>query len=132
MIIKLDFESEIPIYLQIRNEVVKGIGKGQLAIGEQLPTVRSLANDIGINAMTVNKAYALLKKEGFITIERRHGAKISPRYQSNIDYSERLVSELDLLTSEAAIRGCDKETFLRLCEQVYQSIHVRRLEDEKI
>ena len=56
MIISLDYRSDIPIYLQIRNEIVKGIGTGGLKFGEQLPTVRSLAADTGVNAMTVNKA----------------------------------------------------------------------------
>ncbi len=64
MIISLDYRSDIPIYLQIRNEIVKGIGTGGLKFGEQLPTVRSLAADTGVNAMTVNKAYALLKSQG--------------------------------------------------------------------
>ena len=55
MILKLDMASSIPIYVQLRNEIVMGIGRGELKIGEGLPTVRQLADDIGINMMTVNK-----------------------------------------------------------------------------
>ena len=66
MVICIDEVSEIPIYKQIRNQIVLGISDGRLQPGEQLPTVRALAEEIGINSMTVNKAYALLKQEGYI------------------------------------------------------------------
>ena len=73
MIISLDTGSSIPIYVQLRNQIVTGIGKGELKEGERLPTVRQLAEDAGVNTMTVNKTYQLLKMEGFITIDRRRG-----------------------------------------------------------
>mgnify|MGYP000092738006 len=56
MIIELDMSSSTPIYVQLRNQIVKGIGKGELKTGEKLPTVRQLASDAGVNTMTVNKA----------------------------------------------------------------------------
>lgn len=65
MIIKINMQSEIPIYLQLRNEIVKGIGRGEFEPGESLPTVRQMATDLGINTMTVSKAYQLLKTEAF-------------------------------------------------------------------
>lgn len=61
MIIELDMSSSTPIYVQLRNQIVKGIGKGELKTGEKLPTVRQLASDAGANTMTVNKAYQILK-----------------------------------------------------------------------
>lgn len=64
MIIELDMSSSTPIYVQLRNQIVKGIGKGELNTGEKLPTVRQLASDAGVNTMTVNKAYQILKNEG--------------------------------------------------------------------
>lgn len=71
MIIKINQRSEIPLYLQLRNQIVTGIGKGALKPGESLPTVRQLATDLGINSMTVSKAYQLLKAEGFLETDRR-------------------------------------------------------------
>lgn len=70
MIIELDMSSSTPIYVQLRNQIVKGIGKGELKTGEKLPTVRQLASDAGVNTMTVNKAYQILKNEGFIRTDR--------------------------------------------------------------
>ena len=74
MIIKINSRSEMPIYLQLRNQIVKGIGKGELEQGEILPTVRQMAADLGVNAMTVSKAYQLLKNEGFLYTDRRLGS----------------------------------------------------------
>lgn len=61
MIIELNTSSDIPIYVQLRNQIVLGIGRGELKEGESLPTVRQMAEDAGINVMTVNKAYGVLK-----------------------------------------------------------------------
>ena len=82
MILKLDMSGDIPIYVQLRNQIVLGIGRGALRVGEKLPTVRQLAGDAGINTMTVNKAYQVLKAEGFIEIDRRHGAVVRPVYET--------------------------------------------------
>ena len=61
MVIELNFASDTPIYVQLRNQIVKGIGKGELKAGEKLPTVRQLASDAGVNTMTVNKLTRFLK-----------------------------------------------------------------------
>ena len=69
MIIELDMNSSIPIYVQLRNQIVMGIGHGELKPGESLPTVRQLAEDAGVNTMTVNKTYQILKTEGYTNID---------------------------------------------------------------
>ena len=126
MILHLQFDSDIPIYVQLRNEIVKGIGNGSLAYGESLPTVRQLAADVGVNAMTVNKAYNLLKQEGFISIDRRHGACVNPIFHNHADFREKLESELQLLSSEAAIQGMDKDDFLEMCTRMYSVVNIKR------
>lgn len=78
MLIRLDMASATPIYVQLRNQIVMGIGTGALKVGEKLPTVRQMAADAGVNTMTVNKTYQLLKAEGFIEIDRRRGAVVNP------------------------------------------------------
>ncbi len=120
MILELDFNSQLPIYLQLRNQIVIGIGKGQLEFGEKLPTVRQMAEDIGINTMTVNKAYKLLKVEGFISIDRRHGAKVNTSFDANKEYKEKLEETLELYISEAKIKGIKKEDFLELCDELFK------------
>ena len=126
MIIELDFTNETPIYLQLRNEIVKKIATGEFKYGEALPTVRALAKDLQINNMTVNKAYNLLKQEGYICIDRRHGAKVQPTIDTSVEYQEKLVSELGLIASEAIVKGMDKEEFLETCQKLLQTIQYDR------
>lgn len=124
MIIELDMNSSTPIYVQLRNQIVMGIGRGELKLGESLPTVRQLAQDIGVNTMTVNKAYQILKTEGYIKIDRRHGAIVSDNIDMDIVFREKLENELDLLLAEAAINGMDKRDFLSMCNEIYSKIKV--------
>ena len=112
MIIELDMSSSTPIYVQLRNQIVKGIGKGELKTGEKLPTVRQLASDAGVNTMTVNKAYQILKNEGFIRTDRRLGAFVSESIADDTDFTEKLESELELLSAEACLTGMSREEFL--------------------
>ena len=74
MVIKIDFQSEEALYMQLRNQIILGIATSVIQEGDSLPSVRQLAGDIGINMHTVNKAYSLLRQEGFLTIDRRKGA----------------------------------------------------------
>ena len=119
MIIKLDMTSNIPIYVQLRNEIVMGIGRGELKKGEGLPTVRQMAEDIGVNNMTVNKAYTILKNEGYIEIDRRHGAKVSP----SLDTSKELEGELELIIAESGIKGIEYKEFMKMCEDIYKNMN---------
>lgn len=110
MILKIDFDSEIPIYVQIKNQVVEGIAKGELEEGEELPSVRGLADDIGVNMHTVNKAYSLLKDDGYIKIDRRRGAFISLNLKNSDEgFKENLNYELEYYMSECFNRGISKE-----------------------
>ena len=123
MILSLDTSSSVPIYVQLRNKIVTGIGKGQLKVGESLPTVRQLARDAGVNTMTVNKTYQILKMEGFIEIDRRKGATICPIKKQDGIFREKLEAELELLSAEACLKGMKKEEFLRLCDSIFSCMN---------
>lgn len=128
MIITLDTSSSTPIYVQLRNQIVKGIGKGELKVGEHLPTVRQMAADAGVNTMTVNKTYQILKAEGFIEIDRRKGATICALQKPEAAYQEKLEAELELLAAEACMKGVGKEEFLELCEKLFASMQPEAIE----
>lgn len=128
MIIKLDYKSDIPIYLQLRNEIIRGIGSGSLCLGEKLPTVRSLATDLGVNPMTVSKAYSLLKEEGFILTEGRRGAVVISGKAASEDYREKFEKQMEILASEAALRGLDEKEFLTICRNLYRK---RKIQGEQ-
>ena len=117
MILELDMGSDIPIYVQLRNQIVKGIGRGELKANEKLPTVRQLAADAGVNTMTVNKAYQILKAEGYI------GAFVAESIDMNAEFREKLEAELELLSAEASITGMEKDDFLALCDTIYSRMN---------
>lgn len=123
MLLALDFSSEVPIYLQIRNQVVVGISEGKLKPGEKLPTIRNLASETGVNTMTVNKAYQVLKHEGFITADRRQGAVVCVKEEVQTGWQEKHLKDLRLLISEIKLSGVKQEEFLEkcklLCEEVF-------------
>lgn len=123
MIISLEMSSDIPIYVQLRNQIVTGIGKGLLKAGESLPTVRQMAMDAGVNTMTVNKTYQILKAEGFIEIDRRKGAAVCAVQRQDGIFREKLESELELLSAEACLKGIKKEEFLKICEEIFSSMN---------
>ncbi len=77
MYVRIDFSSDEAFYIQLRNQIIYGIATSQLQEGENLPSVRELAEDIGINMHTVNKAYAILRQEGYVKLDRRKGAVIA-------------------------------------------------------
>lgn len=120
MVISINETSEVPIYQQIRNQIVLGISDGRLKPGEQLPTVRALAGEIGINSMTVNKAYALLKQEGYIYTDRRNGAHVRKEFSEAMELSEKSKELLRQIISEAKICGMTQEEFLKICENMYK------------
>ena len=122
MIIKINMQSEVPIYLQLRNEIVKGIGRGEFEPGESLPTVRQMATDLGINTMTVSKAYQLLKTEGFLETDRRKGTTIC--YPTSSAPQEKLADELELLSAEAKFHGMTLTDFLELCQRTFNEMEV--------
>ena len=119
MVIAINEYSDTPIYVQIRNQIVIGISDGRLKPGEQLPTVRSLAEEMGVNSMTVNKAYQLLKQEGYIYTDRRNGAKVRERMDFSDELTEETKELLQRVISEAKIRGITKEKFFELCEKYF-------------
>ncbi|MBT9780125.1 GntR family transcriptional regulator [Clostridium sp. MCC353] len=89
MLLNIDFNSDEAIYIQLRNQIIIGIATARIREGDPLPSVRQLADNIGINMHTVNKAYSVLRQEGFVKLDRRKGAVIS----LNID-KMRAISEM--------------------------------------
>ena len=115
MILQFDFSSDVPIYQQIRNQIVIGISSGQLRPGEKLPTVRALAEESGINVMTVSKAYNLLKQEGYITADRRKGAAVAQQ-ESTPKVKDETIAALRLSLSELRLAGMTKMQISELVE----------------
>ena len=121
MVIMLQDGSEVPVFKQIRNQIVMGISDGRLQPGEKLPTVRALAEEIGINSMTVNKAYQLLKQEGYIMTDRRNGVRVRESFEMTPELPYESKEQLKQLVSEARVRGVSREEFMALVEEYFRA-----------
>ena len=119
MLLHLDFGSEVPIYQQIRNQIVLGIAGGRLTDGERLPTVRALADECGVNAMTVSKAYQQLKSEGYLRTDRRSGTVVC-RPQASAAPRPETVAALRLHLGELRLAGLSETEAVALCRQLYR------------
>ena len=118
MIIKIDFESEEAIYIQLRNQIIMGIATDRIHEGDSLPSVRQLAENIWINMHTVNKAYTVLKQEGYIKLDRRRGAVIALDIDK-IRSIERLREELSVLLARSVCKNISREEVHDLVDEIY-------------
>lgn len=121
MFLAIDFSSDIPIYEQIRREIIKALAQGNLAFGQSLPSVRQLGSDIGVNLHTVNKAYKLLEEDGIITMDRRYGSRIvDETLEINIKQEEKIAEELEFITALAKVKGLGKDEFLEDVDKLWE------------
>lgn len=117
--IEIDLKSDVPIYLQLRNQIVLAIARGELAFGDALPTVRQLAQDMGVNPMTVSKAYKELKNQGYIESNIRQGTVIR-KTEIPQNAISKIRGELELLLAEASIGGCREEEIVALIREILE------------
>lgn len=122
MVMTIDFASEVPIYQQIYTQVEQGIASGELKEGEQLPTVRQLAVDIGINMHTVHKAYGLLKEDGYILLNRRRGAVVAGGQRAKEEDIAYIESTIRSAAARAVAKKMPRDAFISLCERIYNQI----------
>lgn len=120
MIININFNSDEAIYLQLRNQIVMGIATSQLCEGDALPSVRQLAESIGINMHTVNKAYAVLRQDGFIQMDRRRGAIVAIDIEKQRALNA-VKADLLVVLAEASCRGVSKNEIHNLIDEIYDS-----------
>ncbi|MCM1570018.1 MAG: GntR family transcriptional regulator [Roseburia sp.] len=119
MIIEIDFNSDEALYLQLRNQIIMGIATAQFHEGDSLPSVRQLAETIGINMHTVNKAYTVLKQEGYVKVDRRKGAVISLD-ADRIHALEEIRRELQVLLAKSSCNNISREEIHALIDEIYE------------
>jgi DNA-binding transcriptional regulator YhcF (GntR family) len=122
MLLQIEVESEKPIYRQIYDQIVEGIANGRLSNGSNLPSIRQLAADFGINLHTVNKAYDLLEREGFILLRRKTGAVIQISPELATDWEDRQRAIL----AEAFAKNLSSEEILQRCRNIIEDFTRQR------
>lgn len=119
MFIEIDFNSEEAIYLQLRNQIIFGIATAKYQEGDALPSVRTLAEEIGINMHTVNKAYHALRQEGFVKVDRRKGAVIALN-ADKLQAIEEMDKDLRILLAKASCKGISREEIHAMIDEIYE------------
>lgn len=118
MLIEIDFNSDEALYLQLRNQIIMGIATTELKEGDSLPSVRQLAETVGINMHTVNKAYSVLRQEGFVKVDRRRGAVIAVDLD-RIKALEELKRELLVVLARSSCKGISRQAVHELIDELY-------------
>lgn len=120
MYIEIDFNSEEALYLQLRNQIIIGIATSQFQEGDSLPSVRQLADTIGINMHTVNKAYSVLRQEGFVKVDRRKGAVIAVDVDK-LQALEELEKDLQVVLAKSRCKKISRREVHALIDEIYQN-----------
>jgi len=125
MILNVDLSGDVPIYQQLRNQIVEAIADGVLTEGSSLPATRTLAADFGINFHTVNKAYDLLRQEGLIRLNRKTGAVVTTAVAAP-PFPAEWTARARTLLAEAVARGLPADEVLQACRSVLGSFATPR------
>lgn len=124
MLIEIDFNSPEAIYIQLRNQIVMEIAQDRLHDGDSLPSVRNLAKDLGVNMHTVNKAYAILREEGYLKLDRRKGAIVSVEKNRKETELEKINNYMQMIVAQAICKEITKEEMKQIVGEMYDTFHL--------
>lgn len=119
MFIEIDFNSDQAIYMQLRDQIIMGIASSRFQEGDMLPSVRQLADAIGINMHTVNKAYTVLKQEGYVKVDRRRGVMVAVDID-RMRAIEEIREDLMVTLAKASCKNISGEEVHALIDEIYE------------
>lgn len=114
----VNFSSRTPVYQQLYDDVIRLVSLGVLKSDTKLPTVRILATELGINPNTVQKAYKMLEKDGYIYSTVGRGSFVSNKLDQN--QAEKIQAKNDLKESidKAYKKGITKDEMIELVDEI--------------
>ena len=115
----LDLKSRVPIYEQLKNRTLELIMAGVLEQDSQLPSVRSLARDLGVNPNTIQKAYQDMEKEGIIYSVAGKGSFVNDIRAVKEKEKEAAEESLEQILVQLKRCGTDKAQVLSLVEKIF-------------
>ena len=118
MFIEIDFNSDQAIYMQLRDQIIMGIASSRFQEGDMLPSVRQLADSIGINMHTVNKAYTVLKQEGYVKVDRRRGVMVAVDID-RMRAIEEIREDLMVTLAKASCKNISRKEVHAIIDEIY-------------
>lgn len=116
---EIDSRSRIPIYEQIKNQILLFIRMGIYKADEQLPSIRAVSQQTGINVNTVKRAFADLETEGVIYSLVGRGCFVSSNAVDNTSIAQKALKEIELDIRSLKSKGVDKDALISLIENIY-------------
>ena len=115
-------QSELPIYAQIREQIKEQILNGQIKEGEILPSIRSLAKDVGVSVITTTRAYNDLEKEGFIATMQGKGSVVLSSNNKILkeQFIMRIEEGIETAVESAKQIGMTKDEIIAIVDSVWQ------------
>nr|WP_279232907.1 GntR family transcriptional regulator [Haloimpatiens lingqiaonensis] len=119
MEIKIDKKSGVPLYIQVKNQIMESIKRGLLKVGYKMPTERELAQQLNVSRNTISSAYNDLEQEGVLKSYQGKGTFVAEEAVTWKDQNikERIVKFIDLGLEESMEIGMDPDSFLELVKQ---------------
>ena len=119
---EIDFNSDEAIYIQLRNQIILQIANETLKDGVSLPSVRQLADSLGVNMHTVNKAYTILKQDGYLKLDRRKGAVVCVEIADKSVHAEEMCKYFKIMVAQAKCKNISLEEIHYMIEKVYHDL----------
>ena len=123
MLIEVDFNSDEAIYIQLCNQIILGIAMSDIQEGDSLPSVRQLADTVGVNMHTVNKAYHVLKREGYISLDKRRGAVIAVDVDK-LQQLEVMKEQLRIVLARGRCKNISRQEVHELVDEIFDEYEV--------
>lgn len=127
--IKLDLQSRLPIYEQLRSKIIELVMLGQLGADDQLPSVRSFARELGVNPNTVQKAYQELERDKIIYSVAGRGSYINPEIHQSGQLNQAYIQKIKQTVKQAKNCGIPLQQALGAVQEVYEEGNSRDQSD---
>ena len=120
--IQIDLQSRVPLYEQLQEQIIRLSMLGILDENQQLPSVRALAREVGVNPNTVAKAYQQLEQQGIIYTVSGRGSFVSPGVLSLQSLRQAALQEVLDAVDKALSRGVSPQQLLDAIRQQLDSL----------
>lgn len=114
--------SDVPIYQQIKNQIINSIGNNELKANDMLPSIRNLAKDLRISILTVKKAYDELEQEAYIRTVQGKGTFVTPRNNELIREKQLSIIEghIEDIVNIAKVSNINKSEIIDMFNYIYE------------
>ena len=117
----INIKDDTPVYVQLQNQILDYIALGILQKDDQLPSVRTLSKELGINPNTVAKAYTTLEFQGYVYTKPGKGVFVQTDSVQDLVFEKKL-DEVKNKICDCKNVGISKEKLIHMIEEIYKEV----------